>query len=204
MESAMVAMFPKGIRILIVDDDAKFQKLATMLLSILHFHVVRCSSTAHALKSLRNRELKGFDAILVHAAKAAVCGFDFRAIIEADLLIPVIYFIPLDHHATGNEADELLCTLEAGTYIIKKPVGANELCTLLWTAIAWRKRDLEASNSKRAAANAFDFKAGLNIEGKDQDRAHHKVVSGGRGQKRKGSNNLGSSAGTAGTTATAG
>ncbi|CAN6165321.1 unnamed protein product [Urochloa humidicola] len=188
MESAMAAMFPKGIRILIVDDDAKFLKSATMLLSVLNFDAVRCSSAARALKSLGNHELEGFDAILVHAAKATACGFD-RAIVEADLLIPVIYFIPLDHHATGNEADELLRMLQAGTYIIKKPVGANELRTLLWTTIAWRKCDLEASNSKRATAN---------VEGKkDKDRAHHKVVSNGRGQKRKGSSNLGGSTGTA-------
>jgi hypothetical protein len=36
-------------------------------------------------------EHQGFDVILVHAAKAAASGFDFRAIIEANLHIPVIY-----------------------------------------------------------------------------------------------------------------
>ncbi|CAN6328364.1 unnamed protein product [Urochloa humidicola] len=199
MESAMVVMFPEGIRILIVDDDAKFLKSATMLLSVLNFEAVRCSSTFRALKSLRNRELEGFDAILVHPVKATACNFDFRAIIEAELLIPVIYFIPMDHHATGNEADELLHTLQAGTYIIKKPVGTNELRTLLWMAIGWRKSVLEASNSKRAAANAFELEAGLNVEGKDEDHAHHKVARCRRVQKRKGSSNISGSTGTAAT-----
>jgi hypothetical protein len=41
--------------------------------------------------SLTSGQHKGFDVILVHAAKAAAAGFDFRAIVEANLLIPVIY-----------------------------------------------------------------------------------------------------------------
>ena len=53
--------------------------------------VVTCSTVAYALKSLTTGKLKGFDVVLAHAAKAAACGFDFRAIVEADLLIPVIY-----------------------------------------------------------------------------------------------------------------
>jgi hypothetical protein len=53
--------------------------------------VVTCSNVDHALKILTNGDHHGFDVILVHAAKAAARGFDFRAIIEANLLIPVIY-----------------------------------------------------------------------------------------------------------------
>ena len=53
--------------------------------------VVTCSTVAYALKSLTTGKLKGFDVVLAHAAKAAACGFDFRAIVEADLLLPVIY-----------------------------------------------------------------------------------------------------------------
>jgi hypothetical protein len=53
--------------------------------------VVRCGSVAHALKSLSGGGLAGFDVILVHAANVATCGFDFRAIVETDMLIPVVY-----------------------------------------------------------------------------------------------------------------
>ncbi|CAL5091099.1 unnamed protein product [Urochloa decumbens] len=170
MADAMVTMFPKGIRTLIVDDDAKFLKMANMLLSILNFEAVICSSVTRALKSLTSDEHAGFDAILVHAAKVAAYGFNFHAIIETDLHIPVIYFLPLDYHTTGDEADELLHTLQAGTYIVKRPLDAYKLRTLLWTVIARRKRDLEAAaKSKHAAANAFNFKG----------------VRGERGQKRK-------------------
>ncbi|CAL5066820.1 unnamed protein product [Urochloa decumbens] len=170
MVDAMVTLFPKGIRTLIVDDDAKFLKMANMLLSILNFEAVICSSVTCALKSLTSDEHTGFDAILVHAAKVATYGFNFRAIIETDLHIPIIYFLPLDHHTTGDEADELLHTLHAGTYIVKKPLDAYKVRTLLWTVIARRKCDLEAAaKSKHAVASAFKFKG----------------VRGERGQKRK-------------------
>ena len=53
--------------------------------------MVTCSTVVYALKSLTTGKLKGFDVVLAHAAKAAACGFDFRAIVEADLLLPVIY-----------------------------------------------------------------------------------------------------------------
>lgn len=37
MDANMVAMFPNGIRALMIDDDTKFLKSATTLLSILNF-----------------------------------------------------------------------------------------------------------------------------------------------------------------------
>nr|XP_034607205.1 uncharacterized protein LOC117867002 isoform X1 [Setaria viridis] len=87
MEDDMAAMFPNGIRTLILDDDTKFLKSATMLLSLLNFDVA--SPLFLTPKSLTSGDLKGFDVILVHAAKAAACSFDFHAIMEADLLISI-------------------------------------------------------------------------------------------------------------------
>nr|CAB3455834.1 unnamed protein product [Digitaria exilis] len=171
----MAAMFPKGIRALMVDDDN--------------------STVAHALKSLSTLKLKGIDVVLVHAAKAATCGFNFRAIIEADLGIPVIYFLPLDHRATGDEAAELLKTLEEGTYIMTKPLDIDEVCSRLWRVIAWRKCDLQ----RRPGSGAGDgFMEGEDDEG----RVHYKVVRRGRrGQKRNGGGRnaaAGAGAGTGG------
>nr|CAB3452108.1 unnamed protein product [Digitaria exilis] len=162
MEAEMAAMFPKGIRALMVDDDN--------------------STVAHALKSLSTLKLNGIDVVLVHAAKAAACGFNFRAIIEADLGIPVIYFLPLDHRATGDEAAELLRTLEEGTYIMTKPLDIDEVRSRLWRVIAWRKCDLQ----RRPAGGGDGF-----LEGEDDEgRVHYKVVRRGRrGQKRKGGGN---------------
>jgi hypothetical protein len=37
MDADMVAMFPNGIRALMIDDDTKFLKSATTLLSVLNF-----------------------------------------------------------------------------------------------------------------------------------------------------------------------
>nr|XP_034607207.1 two-component response regulator ORR33-like isoform X3 [Setaria viridis] len=100
MEDDMAAMFPNGIRTLILDDDTKFLKSATMLLSLLNFDVA--SPLFLTPKSLTSGDLKGFDVILVHAAKAAACSFDFHAIMEADLLISIS---STDNEATGEEAD---------------------------------------------------------------------------------------------------
>ncbi|RCV09743.1 hypothetical protein SETIT_2G054000v2 [Setaria italica] len=193
MEDDMAVMFPNRIRTLIVDDDAKFLKSASRLLSILDFDVVVCSNVAYALKSLTNGNLEGFDVILVHAAKAAACGFNFRAIVEANLLIPVIYFLPQDHEATGDEADELLRALQAGTYVIKRPVDTNEVRSLLWKVIAYRKCELET----QARRGGTGGEAGLDVAGEDEDRVHFKVIRG-TSRKRKGSssNPGGSSAGT--------
>ncbi|PVH63527.1 hypothetical protein PAHAL_2G048000 [Panicum hallii] len=179
MDADMAAMFPDGIRALIVDDDTKFLKSATATLSVLNFEVVTCSTVAYALKSLTTGKLKGFDVVLAHAAKAAACGFDFRAIVEADLLIPVIYFLPPDHQAAGDEAEELLRTLEAaGSYIIQKPLDADEVRTRLWTVIAWRKCGLETKASGKRGA--------VDFEGEDEGRVHYKVVRARRPRKRKG------------------
>ncbi|XP_014660163.1 two-component response regulator ORR33 [Setaria italica] len=198
MDVDMVAMFPNGIRALMIDDDTKFLKSATTLLSILNFDVVRCSSVAYALKSFTSGDLEGFDVILVHAANAAACGFDFRAIVETDLLIPVIYFLEEDYEATGDEADELLRTLQAaGSYIIKKPLDIDEVRTRLWTVIAFRKCDLETKASRGGVA-------GLGVGGKDEDRVHFKVVMKGRGRKRKGSSSSSKHGGSSGTAAAAG
>nr|XP_034580663.1 two-component response regulator ORR33-like [Setaria viridis] len=199
MEDDMAAMFPNGIRTLIVDDDAKFLKSASRLLSILNFDVVVCSNVAYALKSLTNGNLEGFDVILVHAAKAAACGFNFRAIVEANLLIPVIYFLPQDHEATGDEAaDELLRALQAGTYVIKRPVDTNEVRSLLWKVIAYRKCELET----QARRGGTGGEAGLDVAGEDEDRVHFKVIKGASRKRKGSSSNPGGS--SAGTTAAAG
>ncbi|CAN6181456.1 unnamed protein product [Urochloa humidicola] len=200
MDAEMVAMFPKGIRALIIDDDNKFIKSATMLLSVLNFDVVPCGSVTNALKSLTSGELEGFDVILAHAAKAAACGFDFRAIVEADLLTPVVYFLPEDHQATGDEADELLSTLQAGTYIMKKPLDINEVRTRLWNVIAWHKCHLEtkASGGGGAGGKRTSTEAGLDAGGKDEDRIHYKVVRARCGRKKGSSGSGRSSAVTGG------
>uniref|UniRef100_K4A2A2 Response regulatory domain-containing protein n=1 Tax=Setaria italica TaxID=4555 RepID=K4A2A2_SETIT len=170
----------------------------TTSLALLALAVVRCSSVAYALKSFTSGDLEGFDVILVHAANAAACGFDFRAIVETDLLIPVIYFLEEDYEATGDEADELLRTLQAaGSYIIKKPLDIDEVRTRLWTVIAFRKCDLETKASRGGVA-------GLGVGGKDEDRVHFKVVMKGRGRKRKGSSSSSKHGGSSGTAAAAG
>ncbi|CAM0150561.1 unnamed protein product [Urochloa decumbens] len=198
MDAEMVAMFPKGIRALLIDDETKFVKSATMLLSVLNFDVVVCSTVTHALKSLTSGDLTGFDVILAHAAKAAACGFDFRGIVEADLLVPVIYFLPQDHHATGDEADEILSTLHSGTYIMKKPLDINEVRTRLWNVIAWHKCQLDINEVCSPRGKRTANEAGLDAEGEDEDRVHYKVVRARCGWKKKGCSESSSSSAVTG------
>lgn len=102
-----------------------------------------------------------------------------------------------DHKATGDEADQLLRTLQEATYIIKKPFDdGKELGSTLPKVIAWRKCVLE-SQAKRDAAAAVGAASALpgssstndvDEEGEDEEegRVHFKVVkSTVRNRKRK-------------------
>ncbi|XP_066391949.1 two-component response regulator ORR33-like [Miscanthus floridulus] len=161
--------------------------------------VVTCPSLPYALKGLSDDRFRDIDVVLVHAAKAAKCGFDFRGIVESDLRIPVVYSnLAPDHKAAGDEADQLLRTLQEATYIIKKPFDdGKELGSTLPKVIAWRKCVLE-SQAKRAAAAAVGAASALpgssstndvDEEGEDEEEGHihFKVVkSTTRNRKRKG------------------
>ena len=96
--------------------------------------------------------------------------------------------LPPDHQAAGNEAEELLRTLEAGAYVIQKPLDADEVRARLWTVVAWRKCHLETKASgggKRGAAGGFEA-GGQGVEGEDEGRVHYKVVRARAARKRKG------------------
>ncbi|KAL6661307.1 hypothetical protein ACP70R_000691 [Stipagrostis hirtigluma subsp. patula] len=220
MEQEMLNLYPDGIRVLIVDDDPKFLKSASMMLSLLNFKVATCGSPISALRMLAGEKLKGVHVVLTSAEKAAACGFDFKAIVEPDLRIPVVYFISLDHQCAGDEADELLRTLQAATFIIKKPLDADELCSL-WRVIAWRKcvldcrrfvlRGIGGGSSSRSTISTVDGEqcggggSGSaqqpllvsDDEDEEEERVHFKVVKGLRkGRKRRAGKPGGSSSGS--------
>jgi hypothetical protein len=76
----------------------------------------------------------------------------------------------------------LLRTLQAaGSYVIKKPLDIDEVRTRLWMVIAFRKCDLQAKASRGGGAGG-----GEGTGGDDEDRVYFKVVTKGRGRKRKG------------------
>lgn len=56
-----------------------------------HLPVASCGSPISALRLLSGDKIKDVHVVLVNAEKATTCGFDFRAIVETDLCIPVIY-----------------------------------------------------------------------------------------------------------------
>jgi hypothetical protein len=52
--------------------------------------VATCETPASAVKLLTGR-LKDADVVFIDALRAASCGFDFRAMVEPNMCIPVIY-----------------------------------------------------------------------------------------------------------------
>ncbi|XP_062191310.1 two-component response regulator ORR33-like [Phragmites australis] len=208
MEQEMFAFFANGIRALIVDDDARFLKSASMLLPLLNFKVATCGSPSSALKFLTGDKIKDVDVVLVDAKKVATCGFDFRAIVEPDLRVPVIYFLSPNHEAAGDEADELLRTLRAATYILKKPLDADDVCGL-WRVVAWRKCYLHFKASMGGGSSSavnggqgggggglLPLLASYHADEGEEERVHFKTVRGVKDRKRKGRSNRVSSSGS--------
>jgi len=121
-----------------------------------------------------------------------------------------------DHKATGDEADQLLHTLQEATYIIKKPFDdGKELGSTLPMVIAWRKCVLE-SQAKRAVDDAVEAASALpgssstnNVdekgENEEEGRVHFKVVkSTVRNRKRKSGSGCDPSASSSSLAATGG
>jgi hypothetical protein len=202
---------------------------ATLSKLILNFlrAVSTCGSPSSALKALSARDkFKDVDVALADANKVATCGFDFKAIVEPDLHVPVLYcehthtqpepnianhlylylFGPLhavlsqNHMCAGPEADALLRTLDLASFILEKPLDAED-ARGLWRNIAWRKCTLN-----KAGGTAVDVGqgsgglllpplAGSSGDG-DQERVHFRIV---RGHVRIGKRkNPGNPSGTGG------
>ncbi|PUZ51795.1 hypothetical protein GQ55_6G218400 [Panicum hallii var. hallii] len=190
----MSTFFPNKIRVLVVDGDAKFLKLSSMILSLLNYKVTTCGCPISALKVLTKNKL---DVVLTNSVDAAACGFDFRAIVESNLGIPVLYYVPLPRKASGKEADRLLRRLPPATYAIREPPHVDDM-RRLWRVIAWRKFCLEAK--VKQAAIVEDLTAGSTVDDEEredeEERVQFKVVKArGGGRKRKSSSNPGGSSG---------
>ncbi|KAG8087453.1 hypothetical protein GUJ93_ZPchr0010g7717 [Zizania palustris] len=145
MDEQMFSFFPDGIRAVLVDDDTKFVKYASVLLSLVSFEVVAtCPNPNAGLRILSGDNLKDVHVVLCDAHKVVASGFDFRDVVETELRIPVIYFLSPMQQAAGDEVEFLHRIMKTATYIIQKPLDAGELCEL-WRVVAWRKRCLEVS-----------------------------------------------------------
>ncbi|KAF8646697.1 hypothetical protein HU200_065698 [Digitaria exilis] len=222
MNQGMSTMFPNGIRALVVDDDTRFLTSACLMLSILDFEgmveslvhmrvMITCASPTTALNLLTRDKIKDVNVVLANAAKVAACGFDFRGIVESDLRNRLIInfgcgsmgtVLPLDHKATGGEADELLRTLMSATCIIKKPLDASQVCNL-WRDIAWRMCCLGAKANQAGRSRVVPAAGGeargpaMVGEREDEERVHFRVVNTGGSRKRKSTaGNPGGSSGT--------
>ncbi|KAK3121880.1 hypothetical protein QOZ80_8BG0662300 [Eleusine coracana subsp. coracana] len=201
MDPEILSLFPSGIRVLLVDDDSKFLRTASMLLSLINFKVLTCGSPSSALKLLSAEDkIKDVDAVLADAKKATTCGFDFKAIVERDLRIPVLYFLSENHKSAGAEADALLRTLDQASFILKKPFDGDDVCNL-WRDIAWRKCCLNYSKpggdsgqgssggggGGKGLLRPWAVSSALDDDGEEEERVHFREIRGFRGgRKRKG------------------
>ncbi|CAL5005867.1 unnamed protein product [Urochloa decumbens] len=182
-------LFPNGVKALIVDNDTSFITTSSRMLSILNFKVDTCGSPTSAMKLLTRYKHKSFDVVLTNAVKAAACGFNFRAIVESDLCIPVFYFLPLNHKAAGNEVNQLLRTLvRSGTYILRQPLDTNDVCDL-WRAIACRKLSLDAKakqagrgRKRKSRSNPDGSSSGTSLAGDNPAKRQRQMNV--RGQER--------------------
>ncbi|XP_021321379.1 two-component response regulator ORR33 [Sorghum bicolor] len=202
MENDSHAAFPNGIRALIVDNNARFLRTASLMLSLLNFQVATCETPASAVKLLTGR-LKDADVVFIDALRAASCGFDFRAMVEPNMCIPVIYFYSFDYKVAGDLAEALRRTVWAATYVIKKPLDAGEVCRL-WRIIQWSKvllqrgentlpwlewpRGIQAlpATVEARLPSSSTFEDQAREEEEDDDGCDlFKVVRAGRGRRRK-------------------
>ncbi|KAL5231346.1 hypothetical protein ABZP36_030122 [Zizania latifolia] len=209
MDEQMFSFFPDGIKAVLVDDDTKFVKSASVLLSLVNFEVVAtCPNPNAGLRVLSGDNLKDVHVVLCDAHKVVASGFDFRDVVETELRIPVIYFLSSMQQAAGDELEFLHRIMRTATYIIQKPLDAGELCEL-WRVVAWRKCCLEvrtvsvdASIDMTAAPGDAAAGGGMQAGGGslpllsagaggddgavvDEERVHFKAVRSGGGRKRQ-------------------
>uniref|UniRef100_A0A0E0QJX4 Two-component response regulator ORR33 n=1 Tax=Oryza rufipogon TaxID=4529 RepID=A0A0E0QJX4_ORYRU len=192
MDQARISFFPDGLRVMIIDDDAKAVRRATATLSQLQYAVVATHSTASAgLRALSGDNVVEIQAILCDVHKVVSSGFDFRRVVESELRIPVIYLLSKmeeEDMVAGEDAEFLNHLLLTATYIVRKPLNPTVMARL-WRVVAWRMYCLEERIQANVAANAG---AGGEDDDDDDDvviveepQVHFKVVRRTSGGSRK-------------------
>uniref|UniRef100_A0A0E0LVL1 Response regulatory domain-containing protein n=1 Tax=Oryza punctata TaxID=4537 RepID=A0A0E0LVL1_ORYPU len=157
MDQGRVSFFPDGVRLMIIDDDAKAVRRATATLSKLQYAVVATHSTASAgLRALSGNDVVDVQAILCDVHKVVSSGFDFCRVVESELRIPVIYFLSKmeeEDMVAGEDAEFLNHLLQTATYIVRKPLNPTVMAHL-WRVVAWRRCCLEERIQANIAAHA--------------------------------------------------
>uniref|UniRef100_A0A0E0LVL2 Response regulatory domain-containing protein n=1 Tax=Oryza punctata TaxID=4537 RepID=A0A0E0LVL2_ORYPU len=159
MGQQRISFFPDGLRVMIIDDDAKAVRRARR-------HCPNCStqwvSGGDAFHRKRRSACplwrqRGVDvqAILCDVHKVVSSGFDFRRVIESELCIPVIYLLSKmeEDMVAGEDAEFLNHLLLTATYIVRKPLNPTVMAQL-WRVAAWRRCCLEERIQANVAAHA--------------------------------------------------
>ncbi|XP_020113379.1 two-component response regulator ORR21-like [Ananas comosus] len=135
-DDEVVAVFPNGFRILVVDNDLSFLETAKVMLSSCHYKVTTCNNPITALSILQEREGE-FDALLSDIHMTLMSGFDLLKIVEGEMGIPVIF-------VSVNTKKDIMIKgiLEGACYFLKKPLNINDIANL-WRVVAWRKFSTE-------------------------------------------------------------
>ncbi|CAL4999204.1 unnamed protein product [Urochloa decumbens] len=146
----MIALFPRKIKALLIDDETRFRTSSVRMLSLLNFKVSAYKSPRYALnRVLTADKAKDVDVVFINTKKALSCGFDFRAIVQGQLFITVVYLLPRARRATGrNQVDEMRRALRPGTYTLSMPLDVEDVLRL-WRFIAWSKHCLQNEQARR-------------------------------------------------------
>ncbi|CAL5012863.1 unnamed protein product [Urochloa decumbens] len=146
----MVALFPRKIKALLIDDETRFRTSSVKMLSLLNFKVSAYKSPTYALnRVLTGDKAKDVDVVFINTKKALSCGFDFRAIVQGQLFITVVYLLPRARRANGrNQVDQMRRALRPGTYTVSMPLDVEDVLRL-WRFIAWSKHRLQNEKARR-------------------------------------------------------
>ncbi|XP_006660186.1 two-component response regulator ORR33-like [Oryza brachyantha] len=196
MDQEMVALFPGGLRVMLIGDDAKAVRsaIAAMSSTGLRCRVVASYATASAgLRALSSNNVADVQAVLCDVHKVVSSGFDFRLVVETELHIPVIYILSTKDTVAGEDEEFLNLLLDTATYVVRKPLSSDVMAHV-WRVVAWRRSCLEDRIPSGGVANV-DALAGAHNEDGDNDdgvvivdeqpQVHYKTVRPGGSRKRQ-------------------
>ncbi|KAF8364716.1 hypothetical protein HHK36_033309 [Tetracentron sinense] len=135
VQSSKTKTFPKGVRILVVDDDSTCLAIIASMLRSCKYEVVAVNQSMDALSKLREKE-GGFDLILTDVHMPDMDGFELLKYAEEELNLPVIMM------SSDDKENIMLRGLESGAaFYLVKPVTLDDL-KMLWQYAVVMKKDV--------------------------------------------------------------
>ncbi|CAK0740146.1 hypothetical protein CVIRNUC_001228 [Coccomyxa viridis] len=149
-------VFPAGLRVLVVDDDALCLKVVEHMLRRCNYIVETCVNGKEALKLLRDKD-KNFDLVLSDVYMPDMDGFRLLEQVGLEMDIPVIMM-----SSNGETSVVLRGVTHGAVDFLIKPVRVEELRNV-WQHVVRRRKDKELQPSKESDEEGTD-------DGKQRDK----------------------------------